>query len=335
VVEPLLKVVDLVQHFRISQGFFRVPKIVRAVDGVNLEIHPGKTLGLVGESGCGKSTLARSIIRLYRPTSGKVLFQGSDLAQQEGDALLRTRQNIQMVFQDPHSSLNPRMTIFEIIREPLDIYVRRGLLKMNRGQIEKRVLELMDHVGLSHRWSNRYPHEFSGGQRQRVGIARALALSPKLILADEPVSSLDVSIQAQILNLIKTIRREYQQSYLFISHDLAVVQHICDTVAVMYLGVIVEKAPARELARRPLHPYSQALYSAAPIPDPIKERARRRIILQGDVPSPVSERVGCYFHDRCPHRMPRCQVEKPQLQEVEPGRSVACFLYDKGKSEPR
>ncbi len=331
--EPLLAVQDLKQHFHIRQGLFLPPKVVHAVDGVSLKLEAGTTLGLVGESGCGKSTLARSIARLYRPTAGRILFQGSDITRIEGRELLQNRQHFQMIFQDPYSSLNPRMTVLDIIREPLDIFAQRGLLTLSLAERERRVLELMDHVGLSRAWRHRYPHEFSGGQRQRVGIARALALSPKLIIADEPVSALDVSIQAQILNLIETIRHEYRQSYIFIAHDLAVVQHICDTVAVMYLGVIVEQAPARELARRPLHPYSQALYSAAPIPDPVQERSRRRIVLKGDVPSPVGERQGCYFHERCPHRMPRCLVEKPELREVSPGRQVACFLYDKAQSQ--
>lgn len=331
--EPLLVIQDLKQHFRIPQGLLRAPKIVRAVDGVSLNLEIGRTLGLVGESGCGKSTLARSIARLYRPTSGKIFFEGLDITHLKGKDLLRIRQHFQMIFQDPYSSLNPRMTVLEIIREPLDIFASRGLLPLTLAERELRVLKLMDHVGLSRRWRHRYPHEFSGGQRQRVGIARALALSPKLIIADEPVSALDVSIQAQILNLIETIRSEYSQSYIFIAHDLAVVQHICDTVAVMYLGVIVEQSPAKELARQPLHPYSQALYSAAPIPDPALERTRRRIVLKGDVPSPVGERRGCYFQERCPHQMPRCLVEKPELREVSPGRSVACFLYDKAQSQ--
>lgn len=330
--EPLLRVENLVQHFHLRQGLFRPHRVVRAVDGVSFQLEAGRTLGLVGESGCGKSTLARSIARLYRPTAGRILFEGQDITRQEGRDLLETRRSIQMIFQDPYSSLNPRMTVFEIVREPLDIYAARGLLPLNRRQREDRVLQLMDQVGLSRRWRNRYPHEFSGGQRQRVGIARALALSPKLILADEPVSALDVSIQAQILNLIRSIRAEYHQSFLFIAHDLAVVQYICDEVAVMYLGVIVEQAPARELARRPLHPYAQALYSAAPIPDPVQERSRKRILLGGDVPSPIGERRGCPFHDRCPHRMPRCAEETPQLRPVGEGRSVACFLYDEPKT---
>lgn len=328
--EPaLLDVIDLKQHFPFGGGLFQGPRTyVRAVDGVSFRLNRGETLGLVGESGCGKSTTARTIAQIYRPTSGSVVLEGRDLATLNKKQLLAARKDIQVVFQDPYASLNPRMTVFEIIAEPLQIFSQRRIQPRTRGEIEARVLKLMDHVGLARALRNRFPHEFSGGQRQRIGIARALGLQPKLILADEPVSALDVSIQAQILNLLKDLQDEFKLSYLFIAHDLAVIQYISDRIAVMYLGRIVELATASQLYAHPKHPYTQALLSAAPIPDPEVERQRHRIILTGDVPSPTVEHKGCYFVERCSHRMARCSVEVPQLKTVEPDHETACFLYE-------
>jgi oligopeptide transport system ATP-binding protein len=285
------------------------------------------TLGLVGESGCGKSTTARAIAQLIPPNEGEVLMGGVDLVKAGKRELLKARMNIQMVFQDPYASLNPRMTAGDIIAEPLRIFVNRKLLKMTSQDVREHVDSLMEKVGLSPTFRNRYPHEFSGGQRQRIGVARALALHPKIILADEPVSALDVSIQAQILNLLTDLQEEFELSFLFIAHDLAVVRHISDQVAVMYLGKVVEVADSADLYKNPLHPYTEALLSAVPIPDPVVERERRRIILTGDVPSPDIERVGCYFYDRCPKRMDKCKVNIPRLSEVSPGHKVACFLF--------
>jgi len=325
----LLEVTDLKQHFPFGGGFLQGPRrYVRAVDGVSFNLHEGETLGLVGESGCGKSTTARTIAQIYRPTSGTIVLEGRDMSTLSKKELMLARKDVQMVFQDPYASLNPRMTVFEIIAEPMQIFAQRRIQPRSRAEIEARVLELMDHVGLSRAFRNRFPHEFSGGQRQRIGIARALALQPKLILADEPVSALDVSIQAQILNLLKDLQDEFKLTYLFIAHDLAVIQYISDRIAVMYLGRIVELTTATRLYARPLHPYTQALLSAAPIPDPEVERKRRRIILTGDVPSPTVEHKGCYFVERCAHRMARCSVEVPSLKTVEPDHETACFLYD-------
>ena len=285
-------------------------------------------MGLVGESGCGKSTTARCIAQLHKPTDGEVLFEGKDLCKASKQALLKARMDLQMVFQDPYASLNPRMTAGAIIGEPLLIYSKRGILNYTRKDIQKRVEELMEKVGLSRYFVNRYPHEFSGGQRQRIGVARALALNPKLILADEPISALDVSIQSQILNLLNDLQEEFNLTYLFIAHDLAVIEHISNRVAVMYLGVIVEIADAKVLYKKPMHPYTKALLSAVPIPDPEVERQRKRIILEGDVPSPDRERTGCYFYDRCPNAMPdKCKNNIPKLREVEENHQVACFLY--------
>jgi len=325
----LLEVKNLKVHFPIEEGivFKRKVGAVRAVDGIDLEILQAKTLGLVGESGCGKSTTARAIAQLIPPNEGEVLMGGLDLTKAGKRELLKARMNIQMVFQDPYASLNPRMTAGDIIAEPLRIFVNRKLLKMTTQDVREHVDSLMEKVGLSPTFRNRYPHEFSGGQRQRIGVARALALHPKIILADEPVSALDVSIQAQILNLLTDLQEEFELSFLFIAHDLAVVRHISDQVAVMYLGKVVELADSDELYTHPLHPYTEALLSAVPIPDPVVERERRRIILTGDVPSPDIERVGCYFCDRCPKRMDKCEVNIPKLTEVSPGHKVACFLY--------
>ena len=271
---------------------------------------------------------ARAIAQLYKPTAGKVLFKGTDLVRCSGDELMHARKDMQMVFQDPYASLNPRMAAGDIIAEPLKIFNDRRITHYSRAEVVDRVESLMEKVGLSRHFRNRYPHEFSGGQRQRIGIARALALNPELILADEPVSALDVSIQAQILNLFKDLQEELGLTYLFIAHDLAVIQYISTRVAVMYLGIIVEVAASNDLYSKPMHPYTQALLSAAPIPDPAIERQRQRIILTGDVPSPDRERTGCYFCDRCPKRMEKCRTSIPPLVEREDGHQVACFLYD-------
>jgi oligopeptide transport system ATP-binding protein len=327
--DVLLSVRNLKLHFPIEEGVLlkRVTGHIRAVDGVNFEIRRGETLGLVGESGCGKSTTARAIAQLYKPTDGEIVLNGTDLAKANAHDLLRHRKDIQMVFQDPYASLNPRMTVRDIIAEPMQIFVNRGLMQMGAKEIDQRVEELMEKVGLNKYFKNRYPHEFSGGQRQRIGIARALMLNPQLILADEPVSALDVSIQAQILNLLRDLQKEFHLTYLFIAHDLAVIKYISDRVAVMYLGVIVEVADSDTLYEEPLHPYTQALLSAIPIPDPDVEGHRNRIILTGDVPSPDKERNGCYFYDRCPKRMPHCKDNVPALKEVKPDHHTACFLY--------
>ena len=325
----LLDVRGLKMHFPIEEGmiFRRLVGHIRAVDGIDFEIRRGETLGLVGESGCGKSTTARAIAQLYRPTAGEILFEGRDLCCLTKHELLEARMHLQMIFQDPYASLNPRMTVGDIIAEPMEIYNRRGFLKMARSDIRHRVENLLDKVGLSRYFVNRFPHEFSGGQKQRIGIARALALNPKLLLADEPVSALDVSIQAQILNLLHDLQEELRLTFLFIAHDLAVIRHISTRVAVMYLGVIVEIAGSAVLYSEPLHPYTKALLSAVPIPDPQVERARKRIILEGDVPSPDKERKGCYFYDRCAQRMDVCEANVPKLTEEKPDHRVACFLY--------
>jgi oligopeptide transport system ATP-binding protein len=327
--DVLLDVRNLKLHFPIEEGvlFKRTTGYIRAVDGVNFSIRRGETLGLVGESGCGKSTTARAIAQLYPATAGEIRLNGTDLTKVSSQELLKHRKDVQMVFQDPYASLNPRMTVREIIAEPIQIFVNRRLMQMTRDETDKRVEELMEKVGLNKRFKNRYPHEFSGGQRQRIGIARALALNPQLILADEPVSALDVSIQSQILNLFRDLQKEFHLTYLFIAHDLAVIKYISDRVAVMYLGVIVEVADSEKLYEEPLHPYTQALLSAIPIPDPEIESQRKRIILTGDVPSPDKERMGCYFYDRCPRRMDVCANNIPGLRDVRENHQTACFLY--------
>lgn len=328
----ILKVSDLYQHFPISNGslFRKQIGAIRAVDGISFDVYEGEILGIVGESGCGKSTTVRSISQLHKPTKGKVEFEGVDLCKADRKTLLKERRNIQMIFQDPYSSLDPRMTVSNIIAEPIEIYNNRGLLdhKLTREEIDKRVEELMNKVGINIAFKNRYPHEFSGGQKQRIGIARALALNPKIILADEPVSALDVSIQAQVLNLIQDLQNEYGITFLFIAHDLAVIQHISDRVIVMYLGKIMEIAESNELYKNPSHPYTEALLSAAPIPDPKIEKTRKRIVLEGDVPSPDKERYGCYFYDRCPKKMPYCKYHIPPMFNRGENHSVACWLYD-------
>jgi oligopeptide transport system ATP-binding protein len=324
----LLEVKGLKLHFPVGGGWFGPPRgWIRAVDGIDFAIRRGETLGLVGESGCGKSSAARAVAQLHRPTAGQVLLKGQDLTRLDGKALIAARKDLQMVFQDPYGSLNPRMTAGEIIAEPLRIYNTRGILRLSRQDMDLRVDELMERVGLSRGFRNRYPHQFSGGQRQRIGIARALALRPEVLLCDEPVSALDVSIQAQILNLFKDLQAEFGLTYLFIAHDLAVIEYIATRVAVMYLGTIAELSDAADLYRNPLHPYTQALLSAAPIPDPEVEATRQRIILTGDVPSPDRPQTGCPFADRCWKRMDACRQHTPRLREAGPGHQVACFLY--------
>ncbi len=330
--EIILEVKDLKQHFPIDNGgiFKKQIGAIRAVDGISFTVRKGETLGIVGESGCGKSTTVRSIAQLYKPTSGQVLFHGVDLCTADKSTLLKERRNIQMIFQDPYASLDPRMTVRTIIAEPLRIYNKRGLLdhKWTDDEIEDRIEELMEKVGLNKLFKNRYPHEFSGGQRQRIGIARALALNPEIILADEPVSALDVSIQAQILNLISDLQKDLGITFIFIAHDLGVIQHISHRVVVMYLGKIMEISQSEELYSNPKHPYTEALLSAAPIPDPKVERNRQRIVLEGDVPSPDKERNGCYFYDRCPHKMEYCSCHIPPMFKVGDDHEVACWLYD-------
>jgi len=326
----LLDVRGLKMHFPIKTSLFsRAKNYIYAVDGVDFAVRKGETLGLVGESGCGKSTTARAVAQLYKPTAGEVILNGKDLTKLPPQEMIEARKNMQMVFQDPYASLNPRMTAGEIIAEPIKIFQKRGLIDMTTEERNDRVEHLMEKVGLSRFFKNRYPHEFSGGQRQRIGIARALALNPELILCDEPVSALDVSIQSQILNLFKDLQDEFGLTYLFIAHDLSVIRYISTRVAVMYLGKIVEIADAAELYKNPLHPYTQALLSAAPIPDPKVEAKRQRIILTGDVPSPDKQRPGCNFYDRCWKRMDACRECKPQLREASPGHEVSCFLYHK------
>ena len=308
---PLLEVRKLKVHFPVRRGgwLFGEQRTLRAVDGVDLEIRPGETLGLVGESGCGKSTTARAIVNLVKPTSGEIWLDGERIDNATPSGMFPHRRKVQMIFQDPFASLNPRMTVGAIIREPMDIF---GLHRPHERQLE--TLRLMDLVGLNPRLLNRYPHEFSGGQRQRIGIARALAVQPKLIVCDEPVSALDVSIQAQVINLLMDLREKLGLAYLFISHDLSVVRHISDRIGVMYLGRIVELAGADELHANPRHPYTQALLSAAPVPDPVLERQRQRIVLRGEVPSPDREYPGCPFADRCPIAEQRCRELVPLLE---------------------
>jgi oligopeptide transport system ATP-binding protein len=320
----LLEARSLTKHFFSGAG--QAP--VRAVDGVSFAIGQGETLGLVGESGCGKSTTGRLVIRLIEPTSGSVRFDGEDITRLDGEALRRKRIHFQMVFQDPYGSLNPRRKIIDTVREPLDIHDVGSPAERKR-----RAFNLLDRVGLASRHAERYPHEFSGGQRQRIGIARALALGPRLIVCDEAVSALDVSIQAQIVNLLKDLQRDLGLSYLFIAHDLAVVKHICDRIAVMYLGRIVEIAPRGKLFAEPLHPYTQALLSAIPRPKP--GAVARRIILEGDVPSPQNPPPGCRFHTRCPLAFERCRREEPALIEADEGRQAACHLVEPGMPAPR
>jgi oligopeptide transport system ATP-binding protein len=323
--EPLLDVRGLKMHFPVFKGALMRRKVadVKAVDGVSFKLYAGETLGLVGESGCGKSTTGRAILQLYKPTAGEVLFRGKDLVTMSPSELHAQRRNMQMIFQDPYASLNPRMTVGDIIAEPIRVHKLAP-----KAQELDLVRELMRTVGLDPRYVRRYPHEFSGGQRQRIGIARALAPKPDFIVCDEPISALDVSIQAQVMNLLEDLQAQFNLTYLFIAHDLSAVRHISDRIAVMYLGNVAEVAQADDLYQRPKHPYTQALISAVPIPDPVIEAQRKRVILQGDIPSPLNPPTGCPFHTRCPVAIDRCKREKPPLVEVAPQHQVACFLAE-------
>jgi peptide/nickel transport system ATP-binding protein/oligopeptide transport system ATP-binding protein len=326
---PLLAVENLKKHFPIYTGVFsRISGWVYAVDGVSFEIRRGETLGLVGESGCGKSTVGRTLLKLLEPTDGRIVVDGDDITRLGRDAMLPYRRRMQMIYQDPYASLNPRMSAGEIVAEPLVIH---GV--GDAQERRDRVAQLFERVGLRPELTGSFPHEFSGGQRQRIGIARALALNPELIVGDEPVSALDVSIQAQIINLLMDLQDELGLSYLFIAHDLAVVEHISHRVAVMYLGRIVEMTDKTSLFETPLHPYTEALLSAVPIPKS-GARGRKRIILSGDVPSPINPPSGCHFHQRCPYAMARCRVEPPAFREVLPGHFAACHLHDSGVRLP-
>ena len=321
--EVLLQVVNLEKHFPITSGFVFENQVgaVKAVDGISFEVLKGETLGLVGESGCGKSTLGRTILQLHRPTSGEVFFEGKNLVELKGKALRKVRRRAQMIFQDPYSSLNPRTTVYEIISEPLQIHnIATG------KECVERVQDLLNKVGLNHRFVNRYPHEFSGGQRQRIAIARALALNPEFIVCDEPISALDVSIQAQIVNLLEELQDEFKLTFLFIAHDLSMVRHISRRVAVMYLGKLVELTDRDQLYTDPQHPYTKALLSAVPIHDPLVEEKRRRIILEGDVPSPAHPPKGCNFNTRCPLAERKCFEDEPLFRQVSPDIWCACHL---------
>jgi oligopeptide/dipeptide ABC transporter, ATP-binding protein, C-terminal domain len=324
----LIAIRDLKVHFNLGGGTFfdklvggsPVPRVVKAVDGVTIDIYPGETLGLVGESGCGKSTLGRALLRLTEPTGGQVFYKGKDLAHLSRNAMREQRRYLQMIFQDPYASLNPRMTVGQIIGEPVETF------RLARGKdVDRRVQELMETVGLNKRFIKRYPHEFSGGQRQRIGIARALAVDPDFIVCDEPISALDVSIQAQIMNLMERLQREKNLTYLFISHDLRAIRHVSDRVAVMYLGKLVEIADAKTIYYEPLMPYTKALISAVPVPDPEVEATRQRVVLEGDVPSPINPPPGCRFHTRCPYAIPACKEVVPPLAEIKPNHFAACI----------
>ncbi len=314
---PLIEIKNLKKHFRVAAG------TLKAVDDVSFSIMKGETFGLVGESGCGKTTVGRTLIRLYNPTAGQILFDGVDIASMSERALKPYRRRMQIIFQDPYASLNPRMTVGDIVGEPLDIH------KICKGEErQKRIYDLLESVGLTREHANRYPHEFSGGQRQRVGIARALALEPELIVCDEPISALDVSIQAQVVNLLEDLQREKGLTYLFIAHDLSMVQHISNRVGVMYLGHLMEVASSRELYKKPLHPYTIALLSAIPIPDPDVAQKRQRIILEGNVPTPINPPAGCPFKSRCAYAKPLCESNVPEMREIEPDHFVACHFVE-------
>ena len=315
--QPLLEVKDLKQYFNINVGGLKT-KPLKAVDGVSFSINKGETLGLVGESGCGKTTVGRTILHLYKPTDGEIWYNGKQIVSKQD--VQEFRKKATMVFQDPYSSLNPRMTVADIIGEPLDVHK----LYKTKAERQERILELMSHVGLNSEHAARYAHEFSGGQRQRIGIARALAVNPDFIVCDEPVSALDVSIQAQVINMFDELQDKLGLTYLFIAHDLLVVRHISDRIAVMYLGKMVELADAKTIYERPLHPYSKSLLSAVPVPDPVVARANKRIVLEGDIPSPLNAPSGCPFRTRCPYATEQCAAEMPAFKEVESGHFVAC-----------
>ena len=322
--KPILSVKNLKTHFDVTKGLFAPKQIVKAVDDVSFEVYPNETFGLVGESGCGKSTLGRTIVKLYDPVDGSIEFNGTDISKLKGAELKEFRKDMQMIFQDPYASLNPRMTVGEIIKEPMIIHN----IYDNDAQREARVVELLEIVGLKPDHIRRYPAEFSGGQRQRIGIARALAVNPKFIVCDEAISALDVSIQAQVINLLKKIQREMGISYVFIAHDLSMVKHISDTIGVMYLGHMMECGPSNDVYHRPLHPYTVALLSAIPIPDPDMSKSKSRIVLEGEIPSPINPPKGCPFCTRCSKATERCHVEMPQPIQVG-NRQVSCFLYEK------
>jgi oligopeptide transport system ATP-binding protein len=323
--DVLVHIDELVMHFPIYRGVIRRQVgAVHAVDGVSFDIKRGETLGLVGESGCGKSTTGRAILQLYRPTSGQVVFDGVNLIDVKGEELRKMRRKMQMIFQDPYASLNPRMTVADIVGEPLMVHN-----VANAREIKERVDNLLELVKLNPSFADRYPHEFSGGQRQRIGVARALALQPSFIICDEPISALDVSIQAQVVNLLEELQEQFNLTYLFIAHDLSMVRHISDRVAVMYLGIFAEMADRDEIYMQPLHPYTQALLSAVPIPDPVAEAKRQRVILEGDVPSPVNPPSGCRFRTRCPIAEPICAEERPAFREIKPGHFTACHFSER------
>ena len=326
---PLLRVEDLSVHFPVRTGLFGSKQYVHAVDDVTLDIQPGETLGLVGESGSGKTTLGYAVLGHYKPTAGRIWFEGKDVTGLSGERLRLLRRDMQMIFQDPFSSLNPRLKVADIVAEPLVVHGELG----EGPELRERVVDLLDRCGMPASAAARYPHAFSGGQRQRIGIARAIALEPKLIVADEPTSALDVSVQAQVVNLLQDLQSELGLSYLFISHDLSVVRHISHRIAIMYLGRVVELAPAAEVFDSPKHPYTQALLSAIPIPDPTEDWHVERVFLTGDIPSPINPPVGCRFNTRCPIAFDHCFVESPPLEEKQPGHFAACWRVDVGSTE--
>lgn len=319
---PILEVRNLVKHFPIYKGSLRKKLVgkVHAVDGVSFSVYPGETLGLVGESGCGKSTTARTIVRLQDPTSGEILFNGVDLSTLKNSEMRKMRQNIQMIFQDPYASLNPRMRVGEVLKEPL----REHGIANDSAELERRALRMLELVGLAPEFINRFPHEFSGGQRQRIGIARALMLEPSLIICDEPISALDVSVQAQIVNLLEDLQKELGLAYLFVAHDLSMIRHISHRVAIMYLGALAEIGKCDDIYQNPLHPYTQAFLSSVPIPDPKVQKNRGRVSLEGEIPSAIAPPSGCRFRTRCKYACERCAKERPEMREMEPGHFVAC-----------